>query len=162
MTTTIMGGIPTNVYAMISGSGVITPYPKITDSTGSFLPLMTTADGKLMVDTEFMLSGTSLIVELDHATDSVTTWPSTASTGTYNQVSISQSAAQIVAANSARKSVAITNNNVEGLYVGFNNSVTSANGFKLAQGQAISFDIYTGGVWGIATSGTTVASYIEI
>ena len=76
MTTTIMGQMPTAVYAMISGSGLITPNPTITDSTGSFMPLLTTAEGRLMVDSELVLSGASIVVELTHDTDSVAVYGS--------------------------------------------------------------------------------------
>ena len=287
MTTTMMGQIPTCVYAMISGSGITNPDPKITDSTGSFLPLMITQDGRLKTDTQLILSGTSLIVELTHATDSVAMWGSDGThriiktdstggielgtislaalegitavisgtinanvinsggtsavniqdggnsitvdgtvnlgsstlsaletitavvsgtvivgnsielgsttltalenvvtvmsgtmivdsilndvsikskkvnTGAYNQVSVGTSATSIVSSNLNRNFVDIINNNVEPVYLGLDALVTQVNGYKVTSDKSWSTDKYTGGIWGIVTSGTTVVSYIE-
>lgn len=75
-------------------------------------------------------------------------------TGTYGNVSVATAATLILAANSARGEVSVRNNNASGvLYLGFDSSVTTANGFPLNPG-----DVYNNNngaqIYGVASTGT--------
>ena len=88
-----------------------------------------------------------------------------ASSGSYNNVEIVTFARQIVAANANRISVVIINPAASTLYVGLDNSVTTANlgnGFPLIANQSITFDDYTGAIFGALEAGDINAKYIEV
>lgn len=85
--------------------------------------------------------------------------------GTYNNVSVTASPTLIKASNLLRLSLQITNTSGTVCYIGFDTSVTIANGFPLAQNDVLSLtgsDLYTGTVYGITGTGTADIRYFEI
>jgi len=78
----------------------------------------------------------------------------------YAQVSISTSATTIKAANTSRKAITIKNIGSVDVYLG-NGSVTTANGYKLAPGEALSDIRTTAAIYGIVASGSGSVCYWE-
>jgi hypothetical protein len=111
------------------------------------------------------------------ATDSTSAWSSiallkailakfagTSSTAalTTAQAALSTSAAQVLAANSARVFAEVRSLDLSiSIYLGKDNTVTAGNGHLLKAGEAFSFEGYTGAIWAIAASGTPSVSRIE-
>ena len=86
-------------------------------------------------------------------------------TGVYEAVSIGTSATLIRPLNNSRISLQITNLSAGEVYVGFDSSVTTSNGFELSQQDVISFtgsDLYKGAVYGIVASGTSDVRLFEL
>lgn len=85
---------------------------------------------------------------------------------TENQVSVTTSATQIIAANANRRSLIIENSSGSSVFIADTNGVTTSNGFKMASPSAISFnrvdDGYTGAVFGIVASGSATVTYLEV
>lgn len=87
-----------------------------------------------------------------------------ASTGSYGTVSVGATATVIAAANSARKSLIIRNTSTGTVYIGYDSSVTTSNGFPVAQKDAYEINqtnLYTGAVYGIVASGTSDVRKME-
>lgn len=83
------------------------------------------------------------------------------SKSTVAQVSVGTSSTSIIAANSARKSLVITNQGASTIYVG-NSGVTTSTGFALAAGASIS-DVTTVDAWyGVVATGSVTAGVIEV
>lgn len=81
----------------------------------------------------------------------------------YGTVAVGTSAGVIVAARTVRKSVAVQNNHgSQNLFVGGDSSVTTSTGFKIGPGGSMSFDEYTGVVYGIASGASTTTNYVEV
>jgi len=55
-----MGQRPGVIYAMVSGTGTSSANLRVEHSDGDWIPLQTTPDGHLMVDTELIMSGTTV------------------------------------------------------------------------------------------------------
>jgi len=66
-----LGRPPAVVYAMVSGTGTKSANLKVNNSDGQWIPLQTTPDGKLETSANFVLSGTEIIVNLNHDSDNV-------------------------------------------------------------------------------------------
>lgn len=79
----------------------------------------------------------------------------TVSGGAYGNVSVGTTATLIRPSAAGRASVMVKNNDPAlVLYVGFDSSVTTANGFPVGPGEAAWWGDYTGAVYGIAPSST--------
>jgi hypothetical protein len=105
-----------------------------------------------------------LLVDADIQSLIAISFPSR-STGTYGAVTVTASATLIKASNASRLSLQITNTSSEVCYIGFDTSVSSTNGFPLAQNDVLSLtgsDLYTGTVYGITASSTANIRYFEI
>ena len=88
-----------------------------------------------------------------------------ASTGSYNSVQLLPMQRQIIAANSSRKSIALVHDSSNTVYIGLNSSITSGsigNAFPIVSNQVISFDDYTGALFGALDVGDIKIKYIEI
>lgn len=86
-------------------------------------------------------------------------------TGVYGAATVGTSATLIRAANTNRISLQITNISTGEVYVGFDASVTTSNGFELSQQDVISFtgsDLYKGDVYGIVATGTSDVRFFEL
>ncbi len=85
-----------------------------------------------------------------------------AEVGSYGQVSVTTTATQILAANGNRRSAVIQNlDATNDLFIGFDNSVTTANaGHKLIPDAAIEI-YFTGTIFGIRSVGSGNAAYLE-
>ncbi len=81
-----------------------------------------------------------------------------------NQVTVqSTSATLIVAKNTGRKAVVITNLGTVAVYIGPNASVTTSNGQLLPGVVGASLSIpSTSAVWGIAASSTQAVSFLDV
>ena len=78
---------------------------------------------------------------------------------TYTNVSVGNTATLIVAANSGRQELFITNNSTSpDIFIGSDSSVTASTGLPLYAGQtrerSRGFSIWLGNVYGISASGT--------
>lgn len=84
-------------------------------------------------------------------------------TATYGTVSIGTSAAVIKAAHGSRTSLVVQNAHATNtLYVGSDSSVTTSNGVVVAAGASVTFDDYTGDVYGIASGASTDVRYFQV
>ena len=72
------------------------------------------------------------------------------STATYSNATIVNTATQIVASDTSRRSVIVQNISNATVFVGTDNGVTSSNGIRLIQDDALVLDNYDGAVFGIA------------
>lgn len=88
--------------------------------------------------------------------------PVTRATATNTQVTVTTAPTLIITANTARSQLAIENIGSVDLYIGFTTAISTANGFRLAPGQGMSFDIFTGAVFGVSASGTVQVCIVEI
>ena len=80
----------------------------------------------------------------------------------YGTISVGAAAAVVVAANNRRESVYIQNTHAtQDLYLGYDSSVTDANGFKLAAGQSIEIKSHQGPVYGYGSGAATTGRYLE-
>ena len=84
----------------------------------------------------------------------------------YNNISVGATATLIVAANSKRQSLIITNDGTVTLYVGPDSSVTATNGIQIEEDGNFTEDsggsrVYQGDWYGITSSGTADARYWE-
>ena len=80
-----------------------------------------------------------------------------------NQVTVQSTATLIVAQNTGRKAVVITNLGTTAVYIGSSSSVTTSNGQLLPGVVGASISIpQTGPVWGIAASSTEAVSFMDI
>lgn len=80
----------------------------------------------------------------------------------YGTVSVDASAEIIVAANTSRTSVVIQNADASDIvYVGSNSSVLTTTGIKIAAGSSITFDDYTGPIYGIGSAAAVDVRYWE-
>jgi len=86
-----------------------------------------------------------------------TTTSSSISTG---QVSVGTLATIIVASNSSRRSVIIRNQGATDMYIG-NSGVTTSNGLLIKAGESIFLDRNTAAIYGIVSSGSTTAGYLQ-
>lgn len=82
------------------------------------------------------------------------------SLNSYNQVSVTSSGVQIIAANASRAALLITNAGTATVYLGSNNSVTTSNGFALAAGATVGLPQVTA-LWGIVASTSQTVAYLE-
>ena len=121
------------------------------DDTTPIRAWINPTDHRLLVDAEIQ----SLI---DVQFPSVTT-------GVYGAVSVTTSPTLIRPANTSRISLQITNLTAEEVYVGFDASVLTTNGFELSQQDVISFtgsDLYKGAVYGIVGTGSSDVRFFEL
>jgi len=79
----------------------------------------------------------------------------------YGNVSIGTTAGTIVSADTDRKALIIQNLGAGNLYIGFDSTVTTTNGFKLASGESLEINGYRGAVYGIGDA-TCDVRYLEI
>lgn len=78
------------------------------------------------------------------------------------QKTLSTSAQQVLAANSARLFAEVTNADSSiTSYVGKDNTVTASNGHVVKPGASFDFDGYLGAIWAIAASGSPILTYVE-
>ncbi len=88
------------------------------------------------------------------------------SAGTTKQKTVSTSAVQLDAdaTHQAMIGVRIKNTHASNdLFVGFDNSVTTSNGYKLAAGEEVHVPIDSAAsIWLIASAASTVASYMAV
>jgi len=94
--------------------------------------------------------------------DSNMSYYNAALTGTmnYGNITVTTSATLIKATNASRKSIVIRNYGSAALFIGGNNSVTTANGFEVPASQSI-YIKDTDEVYGIVASGTLDVRYLE-
>jgi len=81
--------------------------------------------------------------------------------GNMYQVIVTTSPTLIAPANENRLDIAIFNAGTATVYIGFSDSA-GLNGFPLLGGLGVSFDGYTGPVYGIVSSGSQLIGVIEI
>jgi hypothetical protein len=87
---------------------------------------------------------------------------SVAAAFTTGQNALSTAAEVVVAANTARRYAEVTNTDAAILvYLGKDNTVTTANGHVLGAGKSFGFEGYTGAIWAIAASGTPNVTFVE-
>ena len=77
-------------------------------------------------------------------------------------VSVASTATSILAANTSRKAAFIANNGTQTVYLGRDNTVTTANGLPLAAGQTWPDDTSTDAWYGIVASGTCDVRFLEV
>jgi len=86
--------------------------------------------------------------------------------GRYAAVDIATTATEILPATATRLSVVLTHEDDDPIYVGYNSSVTTANGTPVVANQGLTFDNYTGGIHAIistgASSSTISIRYLEV
>lgn len=83
----------------------------------------------------------------------------------YNTVSITGTAGILIAANPNRKGLLVRNNGTQIVYLGYDSSVTSSNGFPLSPQDTIETSNllagYRGVLYAISASGTQDIRYME-
>lgn len=85
------------------------------------------------------------------------------SSPTYGTVSVANTATQIKASNSSRKSIFIQNLGSDNMYVGNDASVTTANGgAKIVPGAAMELIYCTSAIYGISDGGNIDTRYFEV
>ena len=85
------------------------------------------------------------------------------SSPTYGAVSVANTATLIKAANASRKSLFIQNLGSDNLYIGNDNSVTTANaGAKIVPGAAMEFAFCTSAIYGISDGANIDTRYFEV
>jgi len=84
------------------------------------------------------------------------------STGSYGSESVGTSATEVIPASTERKSLLVQNAGSGPVYVGFDSSVTTSNGVKVAAGGTYADDTYTGSIYVIAASGTQDVRFQEV
>lgn len=78
------------------------------------------------------------------------------------QNALSTAAEVVVAANATRIFAEVKNlDSSINVFLGDDNTVSAANGHRLAPGEAFVFENYTGAIWAIAASGTPTVSTVE-
>lgn len=89
-----------------------------------------------------------------------------ASSGSFGTVTVGTTATLIKPANSSRIALIITpNTSGKIIFIGLDNSVTTANGIQLNQDDVFTIDqnnLYTGAIFGIVATGTIDIRFIEI
>lgn len=81
---------------------------------------------------------------------------------TTGQNALSTSAEEVLAANANRRFAEVKNADASiSVYIGDDNTVTSANGHLLKAGESLDFQQYTGAIWAIAASGTPTVTFVE-
>lgn len=148
---------------------------KITDGTDT---LEVNADGSI----NSVVTATDLdIRDLTHATDSVkvgdgTDFLAINADGSLNvkqgggasikhsASSVTTTVGQVLASPlTGRTAVIIQNEGSANVYVGFNNTVTSANGLKISKSSSLTLDVTdAAAIWMIAASGTQDVRFLEI
>jgi len=83
-------------------------------------------------------------------------------TGKYNQVGVGTSATLVIASNTDRISLAVKNLGSSDMYIGFDSSVSSSNGWRVEPGAGVSFEYYLGPIYAVSPSGTQKMAYMEI
>lgn len=79
-----------------------------------------------------------------------------------NQVPVLSTATLIVAQNTGRKAVVITNTSTTAIYIGNSSGVTTVNGQLLPGTVGASISIpSTSAVWGISSSSTATVSFLD-
>jgi len=102
-----------------------------------------------------LVSGvTDLVVDVD---------ASAVSGGSYGNQNVTDTATQIVAADTTRKKGVLVHNASASViaFIGLDNSVTTTNGMKMGRGVSLFMET-TGAVFGITTSGSADIRYIAI
>lgn len=79
-----------------------------------------------------------------------------------SNVSVTNAATQILAANSSRLQALIANNGSATMYLGKDNTVTSSNGIPITSGQYLIDDVTTDAWWGITASSTADTRTVEV
>ena len=84
-------------------------------------------------------------------------------TAAHAAVSVDATAEIIVDGTTGRTSIVIQNADAaDTVYVGTSNAVTAANGIKVAPGASVTFDDYTGEIWGIGSGAAVDVRYFEV
>jgi hypothetical protein len=83
-------------------------------------------------------------------------------TGSYGQQDVSTTAVEVVAASAGRQSILVQNTGPEPVYVGFDSSVTSANGVEIAAGGTYADETYAGALYAITASGGSDIRFQEV
>ena len=81
---------------------------------------------------------------------------------THAAVTMGLAAAVIKTADTDRFGIAVFNLGAETIYLGKDNTVTTANGFPLLSNTGIYFDGYTGALWGISGTAGQDVRYLEV
>jgi hypothetical protein len=81
---------------------------------------------------------------------------------TYGNISVTATATLIIAANTSRRWVKITNNSSRSIYLGWDASVTTTTGDILYRRQSIIITGTTSAVYGIVSTGTNDVRYLEV
>lgn len=77
------------------------------------------------------------------------------SSGSVAQVAVNAAATLIIASNAVRREILLENMGSNDCYIGFDNTVTTANGFLLPAGATFSTDVYTGNIYAIRSAAST-------
>lgn len=85
-----------------------------------------------------------------------------ADTSTINQVSVTSTATEIKAANVNRHDITIVNHSTTDIYLGKDNTVTTANGILLPAKGFCVVEGWDGDMYGIVASGTATIGYWEM
>jgi len=83
-------------------------------------------------------------------------------TKTFSTAAPTNAAAAVLAANADRERALIYNNGSQTVYLGKDNTVTTANGFPLLPGSAIEDDRTADAWWAIVSSGTGDLRILEV
>jgi ribosomal protein S11 len=111
-------------------------------------------------DTLHVTSGGRMLVSVPGVVE--TTTPSTTSGSTYGVQTADGTASLVLDTNENRESLLLQNKGSEPMYVGFDNSVTTANGVEVAAGGTYADDTYTGPVYAITGGGSVNVAYQDI
>lgn len=104
---------------------------------------------------------TPLDIKINQTSPNSTVDKLRASTIATGQVSVLVTATSIIASSSSRKSITILNtDSTNPIYLGVDSTVTSSTGHKLPAGGSITLDNSNSAIYGIATGGTVVVTYL--
>jgi hypothetical protein len=119
--------------------------------------LLVDAEGKPYIPGQFGSGGVTRGGEVEHKKASV---------GRYAAVDVATSATEIVPAKADRKSVVLTHEDDDPIYIGYDDAVTTTNGTPVVANQGLTFDNYTGAVYGVISAGASDSTisirYMEV
>jgi len=151
------------------GAFDINSLPEPVDVSGSVVTVED--DGTFAIDSlpePLDVSDATVTVTDDGALDvnsvggTVATEPQRGQSGAYGQQDVSTAAVEVVAASADRQSVLVQNTGPETVYVGFDASVTAANGVEIAAGGTYADETYAGALYAVTASGTTDIRFQEV
>lgn len=76
-------------------------------------------------------------------------------------ITVANTATIILASNTARNKITITNPNDVSVFIGSDNSVTTANGYPIEAYNKIEISDYSGDIYGIVAASTEDVTYFE-
>lgn len=100
--------------------------------------------------------------EVDLVTDTVTVEEPPGANGSFGSTAVGTTATEVLTATTGRKSLLVQNAGSGPVYVGFDNTVTTANGVEIAAGGTYADETYSGSVYVIAASGTQDIRFQEV